>query len=80
MLKQLTQLHQRYKYIICQCGFASEVCCIFNVLSAFSFIDRIYWGFFYFHHIWNILKVLVSHQIFWKIVFAQIMFFTDKKS
>jgi hypothetical protein len=37
-------------------------------------------SFFYFHYIWNILKVLVSHQKFWKIVFAQIMFFTDKKS
>jgi hypothetical protein len=35
---------------------------------------------FYFHHIWNIMKVSVSHQKFWKIVLAQIMFFTDKKS
>jgi hypothetical protein len=29
---------------------------------------------FYFHHIWNILKALVSLQKFWTFFFAQIMF------
>jgi hypothetical protein len=35
---------------------------------------------FYFHHIWIILKVMVSLQKFGKTFFAQIMFFTDNKN